>query len=87
MLRLFMDDKPEILESNGVLIVIDASYSSADFDCSVCGLIINGLEDVTSVNNYGCCSDCEEYYYWPNKKQWKLGWRPKKQDVQQKLNN
>ena len=86
MLRWFMDD-PKIIETNNLIIVIDSGYSSKDFNCQVCGFIIRGLEDVTSVNNYGCCTDCEDYYYWPNKSRWEDGWRPKKEDVQKKLNN
>ena len=80
-------DSPKIIEENGLIIVVDDSYKPSSFDCKVCGLIIRGLEDVRSVNNYGCCSDCEEYFYWPNKNRWDKGWRPKKQDVRKKLDN
>ena len=86
MLRLFMD-KPKIINAKNLVIVIDSGYSSEDFNCRVCGLIIRGLEDVMSVNNYGCWSDFEDCYYWPNKTRWESGWRPKKEDVQKKLNN
>ena len=80
-------DSPKIIEDNGLIIVLDSSYKPSSFNCKVCGLIIRGQEDVQSVNNYGCCSDCEDYFYWPNKDRWDKGWRPKKQDVQKKLDN
>ncbi len=80
-------DSPKIIEDNGLIIVLDSSYKSSSYNCKVCDLIIRGLEDVIAINNYGCCSDCEDYFYWPNKERWAEGWRPKKEDILKKLDN
>ena len=68
-------------------IIIEPGFKKAKFDCPVCKLALAGLEDVESVENYGACCDCTQFFYWPNKDRWKSGWRPKKEQVHRKLNN
>jgi len=74
-------------ETRNIVVVIEPEYKSSDFNCPVCKLIIRGLEDVESIDNYACCTDCQDFFYWPNREKWLKGWRPKKEEVQNKLNN
>ncbi len=68
-------------------IIIENGFKKAKFDCPVCKLVLTGLEDVESMENYGACQDCQQFFYWPNKERWNRGWRPKKEQVHEKLNN
>ena len=77
----------KIIEKPDFDIVIDENFTKMKFDCPVCKLVLRGLEDVESVQSYGLCVDCQDYFYWPNLDKWKNGWRPKKEEVHEKLNN
>ena len=77
----------KVTETRELIIVIDDGYQRRDFDCPICQWAIRGLEDVESINSYGCCYDCQDFFYWPNLERWKNGWRPKKEEVRKQLNN
>lgn len=80
-----MDRK--IVQKKRIDTIIEKNFKAMNFDCSVCGLALRGLEDVESHNAYGMCQDCQDLFYWPNKDRWNKGWRPKKAEVHEKLNN
>ena len=40
--------------------------------------MIATVEDIETMKNIGCCTECEIVYYYPNKQKWDNGWRPKK---------
>ncbi len=85
MQRLYMDNK--VIKKKLFDIVIEEGFVRSKFDCPCCNLVLRGLEDVESVQAFGVCTDCQDYFYWPNLKKWKKGWRPKKEEVYAKLNN
>jgi len=80
-----MDNR--VIQKEKFDIIIESGFQKLKFDCPVCKLVLGGLEDVESVQNYGACMDCQELFYWPNIEKWKTGWRPKKEEVYAKLNN
>ena len=75
------------IEKPECVIILDDDFSKVDFDCPVCDLALRHYDDVISVKWVGCCEDCQISFYWPNKKEWENGWRPKKEDLRNVLNN
>ncbi len=80
-------NKDIVVEEKDFIIVIEEGFKKQPFDCPVCKLVIRDLEDVNSYAMCKACKDCQDYFYWPNKKAWENGWRPKKTQVHEKLNN
>jgi hypothetical protein len=80
-------NKDKFIEEKNFIIVIEEGFKKQDFDCPVCKLVFRGLEDIDSFTKFGACVDCQDLFYWPNKIKWENGWRPKKVEVHQKLNN
>ena len=75
------------LEENNFIIVIEDGFKKHSFNCPVCKLALRNLEDIDSFGLCGACKDCQDYFYWQNKSEWENGWRPKKEEVHEKLNN
>ena len=82
-----MNSNDRIIEKKDFIIIIDKGFEKQNFDCPVCKLCIRGLEDLESIEAYGMCKDCQEEFYWTNKIKWENGWRPKKEEINEKLNN
>jgi len=80
-------DEAKVIEKKDFNIVIDTDFKRMKFDCPICNLVLRGLEDVESIEGFGMCTDCQDFFYWPNFEKWKNGWRPKKEEVHKKLNN
>ena len=80
-------DRTEIIEKKQLDIVIDEDFKKMKFDCPVCNLVLRNLEDVESIESFGACVYCQDFFYWTYLEKWKKGWRPKKQEVHEKLNN
>lgn len=77
----------KIVEEKNIVIIIEDGFQKKPFDCSVCKLSLKDVEDVRSYDFCKACKDCQDFFYWPNKSLWDSGWRPKKEEVHQKLNN
>jgi len=80
-------DNTTVIEKKYFDIVIDDDFKRMKFDCPVCKLVLRDLEDVESMQYFKTCTDCQDFFYWPNLKKWNKGWRPKKNEVHEKLNN
>lgn len=72
---------------NGITVIIPDSYVLSAKDCSVCGLAFRHQEDYAEHERYGCCTDCSLYFMQPNRKKWKNGWRPSKEEVKRVIFN
>ena len=83
--KLYMNKKFEII--NGITVIIPESYVPSAKDCSVCGLAFRHQEDYSEHERNGCCTDCSLHFMQPNRKKWKNGWRPSKEEVQRVIFN
>jgi len=50
-------------------------------ECSICGFLMGGLEDMLSYEEYGCCQECMFKWAEANRERWHLGWRPTSEDI------
>ena len=80
-------DREMSVGKHGVKIVrpieIQESYP---VDCSVCGFMIFGLENIYMLDKYGCCQECAFEWAQPMRKDWEEGWRPTKKQVNEYIN-
>ena len=74
-------------EENGIAIIIPESYKPSNVDCPICSLAFRHQEDVLEHKKYGCCLDCSLHFMQPNRKKWKNGWRPSKEEVERVIFN
>jgi len=64
-----------------IVIVNKTNSKNISLFCDVCSLIINTSSDIEYVNKYNCCESCAMKWAECRKKEWKNGWRPKKEDI------
>ena len=50
--------------------------------CNVCTYALKTSFDMTCNENFDCCHDCYLRFCESRKKEWKEGWRPKKEDIE-----
>ena len=78
----------EIYErKDGLLIIKPHNYKRAATDCSICGYALRHQEEIVEHRNFGCCLDCSLIFRQPNQEKWKLGWRPNKKEVKNRIFN
>ena len=77
----------DFIDKPHCVIVLDDEFNRVEYNCPVCGLALRHYDDVISIKSFECCEECQTNFYWPNMKEWKNGWRPKKEDVLNILNN
>ena len=53
--------------------------------CPVCSYLLRTFDDEKSYRNFKCCESCETHWARPNLKMWKEGWRPSKNQIEEKF--
>jgi hypothetical protein len=53
--------------------------------CPVCDYLMRTVDDEKSYREFECCESCETFWARPRFPSWKEGWRPTKEQVQEKL--
>jgi len=53
--------------------------------CPVCEYLLRTAADEKSYHQFKCCEHCETFWARPNQPAWKEGWRPTKEQVNEKL--
>ncbi len=53
--------------------------------CPVCDYLMRNLNDEKSYHEFKCCESCETFWARPNLEKWKDGWRPNKEQIEQKF--
>jgi len=61
-----------------------SNLSNAKMFCSICDLLTISVEDQVSKSEIGICRSCELAFFQPRRKDWKLGWRPNKEEIKNK---
>ena len=85
IVKLYMNKNFKIID--GITVIIPESYTPSPKDCEICGLAFRHQEDYAEHERYGCCIDCSLHFMQPNRKKWKNGWRPSKEEVQRVIFN
>ena len=53
--------------------------------CPICDLVMNRPGDITSFENFSCCSECSMIWAESRREEWSNGWRPSKEDVEKEV--
>lgn len=73
-----IDDENEELILNNVKYIKPINDELINIFCEICNNVISQQNDVESMRNNNCCSECFLTYYYTNKEKWQKGWRPNK---------
>lgn len=76
----------KIKKFDGYVVIVPSSYSEIDSGafplfCQTCETRMTSLDE-DSQKEFGCCSMCADTWAYANKKAWKEGWRPDRQQVE-----
>lgn len=63
--------------------IIDKTKEDDDFFCHLCRFPLRTQEDFSSNKKYKCCHECYLTYAEARKKDWKSGWRPDKETLEE----
>ena len=94
MQKLIMSEKWENYFADRIMHVtptgiklIQSRHSETEMpiQCSVCGFLMRGMEDISSHEEHGCCRDCAYKWAEPNRTKWENGWRPTKNERQKHI--
>jgi hypothetical protein len=58
---------------------------STPFICDVCSMIMKDSDDIHYFHKYGCCYDCGLCWADSRRDLWLKGWRPSKNDIQDRV--
>jgi len=61
------------------------SRVSIPLSCPVCHYLMRNSDDEKSYHEFECCESCETFWARPNLAKWKDGWRPDKEQIEQKF--
>ncbi len=72
------DTEEQAVDNQGNIYTREKNIDTLPLYCNICDNMIATVEDIETMKNIGCCTECEIVYYYPNKQKWDNGWRPKK---------
>lgn len=58
---------------------------SIPLSCPVCDYLMRTVDDEKSYREFECCESCETFWARPNSKNWREGWRPTRDQVNERL--
>ena len=76
-----MSKKTIEVKSNFDIIMPNNFSQTHSYSCPVCGFLLKRSEDFLSYTEFTCCRECALVWAYPNKTEWKKGWRPDKTQV------
>lgn len=83
--RPYLNDRL-IKDCDGFFIIKPAEEKQAiPLACPVCDYLLRTIEDERSYHQFKCCEHCETFWARPNQTKWKEGWRPTKEQINEKL--
>lgn len=53
--------------------------------CPLCDFIMNGIYDSDAWEKFQCCDACAGTWAYHNKEEWQKGWRPSREQINNKL--
>ena len=55
--------------------------------CPLCDWIMNSFYDEEIYKKFTCCDNCANEWVYSNMEKWKEGWRPSREDIDNKIKN
>lgn len=76
------------LKKDGYTIVVPNDYAGnagMPMFCDVCELRFINKEDEKSYKKFKCCSSCADMWAFSHAAEWKNGWRPSKEQIEENV--
>lgn len=79
--------RDRLIRDNGTHFVIRPMNveNPVPLSCDLCSTLYRSREDESSHLEFGCCNSCAMRWAHPDRKRWKDGWRPTKDQVQDNI--
>lgn len=62
----------------------DVDTKQQPFFCPVCDFVMKSTYDAEAWEKFNCCDKCASIWAYPDMARWKSGWRPTKEEVENK---
>ena len=62
---------------------VDRIGEESTFFCKLCGFPLRSRDDFEASKDYDCCNNCYLTYVESRRKEWKEGWRPDKETLEE----
>ena len=69
--------------TNPKIVIIDKINEKTEFFCKLCKFPLKHRDDFESQKNFDCCHECYLTYAEGRIKDWKEGWRPDKETLEE----
>ena len=77
-----------IQKFDGYFVIVPEGYlgsKTMPLFCDVCSIRFCSVEDEKSYDEFECCSSCADTWAYSKKSEWKNGWRPSKEQVENSI--
>jgi hypothetical protein len=71
---------------DGFFVIIPADRTdTVPIFCSICEFALMSIYDEETYRKLECCDKCAAKWAYPKMSEWKSGWRPSAEDIQQEI--
>lgn len=79
-------DRMMIKKDHYVVVLPNNDEGFVPICCDICGNLYRNIDDELSHYEFGCCDLCSQQFARPRAQDWKIGWRPSQDTINEVLN-